>query len=516
MPKAKTNLRKPGWADNIVPETFNGLNINSTGSEPSIRNAPPPTGSQYSSKQKIRRETLAKVENDMTRNLFKVVSQALSNQIRLPFSISDFEAERSRGINIHHAPAFQDLANHPKRLSIDEGPAVVTDITGTPILWYFPRFIGTGLQANLMKSIGDLASVYQPPPDAKAHDRRACVNQSAAGMPDAPGVRYMTRGQSTRAENLTSQQLELDRPRPEATTEFSPCTLEEPIVITEAQPAPETYKEVDGEVHLEGMHQACPIDSSKNQTSATEDVQATLAEYKPFAYYFSPGWCQTGMQYVRPIQMSVHLRNALSEGSNETIAFLEAKRLLDKQIALLTEIIHPDLSSSMRQLKAHMSSVKGATGTTIVNGWTSDFPCYGVAINRVTGMHRDIKGIRAGLDVIGVCGTFTEGGDLELADLNLRLEWTPGCLAAFDGYDFRHKVHEWSGGSRIALISFCRQSTWSALGLDCILTRPTLKDCQNQLAIVMERRAVDQTKRVSTRKLPSGNEARKQANQGAV
>jgi hypothetical protein len=128
-----------------------------------------------------------------------------------------------------------------------------------------------------------------------------------------------------------------------------------------------------------------------------------------------------------------------------------------------------------------MSAVKGPTQVALVNGWTSAFPCFGVGINRTTSLHRDTQGIRGGLDIIGLLGTFRKGGDMEFPDLNLRLEWTPGCLGAFDGYDFRHKVHHWTGGSRVALISFCRQATWSALGLDSTLARPTTRECEECL-----------------------------------
>jgi hypothetical protein len=182
------------------------------------------------------------------------------------------------------------------------------------------------------------------------------------------------------------------------------------------------------------------------------------------------------------MKMSLHFRNALADQClHETVQFLEAKRLFDKKVSYLTDIIHPSLSDSMRKLRVHMSAVKGPTEVTLINGWTSAFPCFGIGINRTTGLHRDTQGIRGGLDIIGILGTFTIGGDLELPDLNLRLEWKPGCLGAFDGYDFRHKVNSWTGGSRVALISFCRQTTWSALGLDSTLSRPTATECRDRV-----------------------------------
>ncbi|KAG8734341.1 hypothetical protein FRC11_005328 [Ceratobasidium sp. 423] len=432
-------LRQSSWADKITQETFKGLNIHSIGSEPSIRNAPLPTGSPHECKQKVGRETLRKVENDMTRNLLNIVSKALDNQIKLPFYVSEFEEERTKGIPVSYPSAFRELAEQPRRLTVAGGPAVVTDLAGVPVLWYFPQFIGTGLRTNLMSCITELAQVYRPPPDVEIKDRRATTQDSGPGVSSLPNPRYMTRSQTTQTPVLKVQEVEIDQNKPESPIGCSERGLENRMAIPDDLSPPEPYKDFEGGVHLDGHYHDGPPNSSESPSSCRNHIPRALADYAPFAYYFSPGWCQTGMQYVRPIQMSVHFRNALSQGLHETIGFLEAKRLLDKQITLLTEIIQPSLSNSMCQLRTHMSAVEGPTRTAVVTGWTSAFPCFGVAINRVTGMHRDTKGIRAGLDIIGILGTFTDGGDLELPDLNLRLEWMPGCLGAFDGYDFRHK-----------------------------------------------------------------------------
>jgi hypothetical protein len=180
--------------------------------------------------------------------------------------------------------------------------------------------------------------------------------------------------------------------------------------------------------------------------------------------------------------MSLHFCNALEDQCLwETIQFLEAKCLFDKKIAFLTNIIHRSLSESLRELRAHMSAVKGPTNVSLINGWMSAFPCFGVGINHTSSLHRDSQGIQGGLDIIGVLGTFTEGGDLEFPDLNIRVEWRPGCLGAFDRYDFWHKVNSWTGGSCVALISFCQQTTWSVLDLDSTLSWPSITDCQDRL-----------------------------------
>jgi hypothetical protein len=167
--------------------------------------------------------------------------------------------------------------------------------------------------------------------------------------------------------------------------------------------------------------------------------------------------------------------------AQQTIEFLEAKRLYDRAIAYLTDIIHISLADSMRTLRATMKSIGGPISDILEHGWTSAFPCFGIGMNRTSKLHRDSKGLSGGMDVIGVLGTFHSGGKLKLPDLNLEVEWVPGCVAAFDGYDLRHLVEPWEGGSRVALISFCRRSTWIGLGLNPHVSRPTLPEVEQQL-----------------------------------
>jgi hypothetical protein len=78
--KKSGGKRRPSSSrDDATAETFIGLNINSNGSEPMIRNAGPANGKPSERKQKEARETLRKVERDMTRSVLKEVSKALAN-----------------------------------------------------------------------------------------------------------------------------------------------------------------------------------------------------------------------------------------------------------------------------------------------------------------------------------------------------------------------------------------------------------------------------------------------------
>ena len=182
-----------------------------------------------------------------------------------------------------------------------------------------------------------------------------------------------------------------------------------------------------------------------------------------------------------PILVSSQFRNALRDTSQaQMVDLLEAKRLYDWQLAYLADIIHDQLGSSMRKLRERMVQVRGPTRNVLGNGWTSPFPCFGFGINRITSPHRDSKGHRGGLDIIGVLGD-VKASKFRLRDLNVSADWIEGCVGAFDGYDLTHEVLSWEGSHRVTLLSFCRKSTWSGLKLDLELESPTLSRVQANL-----------------------------------
>ncbi|KAG8795552.1 hypothetical protein FRC12_012991 [Ceratobasidium sp. 428] len=470
--KPSRTARTPKLVSQFTASTFTGLNVLSDGSEPAIRNAPPPQGKSYDQKQKLARETLRKTENDMTRAAFKAIEEAMDNAVTLPIRMSELEADRKDGkIPLAGEGPFRGLAGHETRLDAKRGSTAVVDLDGGVMFWYFPSLLGSGLRANLLRCLANLVSEYRPPTDDRIRDRRAARLAAEASSECSDESRVSTRSQAARRKATAAVVPELDR------------AVEEPVDETEDE----------GEVRLQGAtgSEPYPAQPQDPATPSGRVAEEPLEQLPPCAYYFSPGWYQTGMHRIRPIQMSLHLREALAEGSaRQLVNLFEAKRLYDKQMALMTRIINRPLSESMLRLRGRMTAVKGPTQTAVVNGWTSAFPCFGIGINRTSALHRDTRGIRRGLDIIGVLGTFTAGGDLELPDLNLWAEWKPGCVGAFDGYDLRHRVAPWSGGSRVALISFCRQSTWSGLGLDSTLPRrPTLAECRRHLSEAQEARS---------------------------
>ncbi|KAG9102122.1 hypothetical protein FS749_015705 [Ceratobasidium sp. UAMH 11750] len=465
--------------------TFAGLNINSDGSERITRNAPP-TGTAYERRRKEEHETLRKTRRDMERSVLNFVSAALRRVVTLPFRISDFEKMRNANkIPVQGGGPLKALGGVVTRLRAADGPAVVVDLDQMPILWYFPEFIGKGLRRNLLESLSELAKVYRPDPDSKTRDRRSnmqpgCPPQYLSNESSGPVTRSKAaKGTAPSEETNPGQATDEDGTEDDVSSESNAETVH-PANL----PPLERYQEVDGDIRWSGSGgvERVPEHLHTAQTNDT-DGPLDLALLEPFAYYLSPAWYQTGMQYKYAIQMSAHFRDALKEHcAQKTIRLLEAKRLYDYQLEYLTDIIHASLGTSMRKLREEcMAKVTGPAHVVLENGWTSAFPCFGIGVNRTSPLHRDSKGMRAGMDVIGVLGTFTEGGELNLEDAALEVEWVPGCLGAFDGYDFRHEVREWKGGSRVALISFCRKSTWDGLKLDPALSRPTLADVSTRL-----------------------------------
>ncbi|KAG9126805.1 hypothetical protein FRC07_001878 [Ceratobasidium sp. 392] len=476
--------------------TFAGLRMQSDGSERTASRKPKAAEPSYRNRRNLARGTLGKVWHDMQTHVLKLVDSALKRKIILPFRVADFVRMREDGlVPVHQESCLEELRDCPTRLKAKDGPTVLVDLDDTVLFWYFPDFVGTTLRMELLHTVSELAQVYRPKPDDKVKDRRS---QPAGGRRDegtAAPERRSTRSQSRR---LVAR-VEADR-SPILTAQQQGATLRghahasgwneggQPpaglALLDLDSPAsiPMPYVESEGDVRWSTAGQSGEDTSKASEPDKAEpdDVLGNiqyLCNLAPFAYNFSPGWFQTGMHYIRPIAMSVHLREALKdECSDRTIQLLESKRLLDRKLSFLTDIIHASLGKSMREVRAYMSAVTGATSVVLENGWTSAFPCVSIAVNRTCALHRDTQGIRGGMDVISVLGTFSSGGELGLLDLNMEAEWKPG-------------VKPWEGGTRVAYISFCRKSTWTGLSLDCNLSLPGLSEVAAHLRIAKEKQA---------------------------
>jgi hypothetical protein len=146
----------------------------------------------------------------------------------------------------------------------------------------------------VLRSLTDLAKVYRPPADDQVRDRRAAVTATTRGLSPSGGKGVSTRRQTTRAAAAAAidDPATLQEREQESITEsFHSSEEQEPITCDRTPP--EMYREAEGEVRLQN------VDFPARLTQLSKDnMTDDLADLAPFAYYFSPGWYQTGMHYV--------------------------------------------------------------------------------------------------------------------------------------------------------------------------------------------------------------------------
>ncbi|KAG8737756.1 hypothetical protein FRC10_007833 [Ceratobasidium sp. 414] len=327
----------------------------------------------------------------------------------------------------------------------------------------------------LLKSLGDLVNHCKPIIDKRSGDRRSNV---ASGELPVEGTTADLQGIENQGEESSDEEDQEDGS--DKSDQGDGDWTEETDEAMSVSSLEDT--EMDGD-HLDDWEEA--VRQAKLELDQLEEEQmldSLRREKLPASsYYWSPGWYGTGMENKRPMVMSSQLKKALSPKNRQaTLRHLVAKREFDDQTRHLTAILHNGLYIELKRLREHMRQEGGTVGEAVKMGWTSLFPCVALGFNRTTRMHRDSKGFRNGLDVIGVLGKFT-GGNLRFRDPNIVLEWRPGCLAAFDGYDLAHEVEPWEGHCRATLISFCRSSSWRGLKLPLLVPIPTLERLKENL-----------------------------------
>lgn len=67
--------------------------------------------------------------------------------------MSEFVAAREKGVvPMKGGMPFKNLASDQIRLKEENGPTLLVDLEGTVVFWYFPKYIGKGLQVRSMRS----------------------------------------------------------------------------------------------------------------------------------------------------------------------------------------------------------------------------------------------------------------------------------------------------------------------------------------------------------------------------
>lgn len=135
----------------------------------------------------------------------------------LNFRMSEFVAAKRRGaVPMELGGPFQKLAEEEIKLSVKDGPTALVDLEDAVVFWYFPRYIGKGLQVRarpslvfsslvfstieqtlFLDNLNALVKVYPPKLDGKKGDRRS------KGKKEAKKAKAGPSGMTTRSQTAT-------------------------------------------------------------------------------------------------------------------------------------------------------------------------------------------------------------------------------------------------------------------------------------------------------------------------
>ncbi|KAG9086865.1 hypothetical protein FRC06_002846 [Ceratobasidium sp. 370] len=442
------------------PGIFTGFKLREDPNAPAPRHAARTAAGSDKVHKAARRLKIRKIQTDGYRKNIGMIKQAIEN---INFSMEDFQRDRERNrIRLTGGGPYGGLK--PQTFTRQEGPRLLVDRNGVILVTYLPDYIGSGLQRLLLLSLGELVKVCKPRKDRKSGDRRA---NTACG------------GQTKEEEDVGDLQgIENQGGEDDSSEDEDWVEESDDAVSMSGSEDSDTSSEWSDDT-IDAVLQAGEEINALEEEETLDVLQRE--RLPPSSFYWAGGWYATGMENKRRMVMSSQLRAVLAPGSRAaTLRHFAASRELNDRIRHLTHIIHNGLCTGLKGLRARMRRQPGVVGEAVAKAWSSVFPCAAVGFNRTTRVHRDSKGFRNGLDVIGVLGRFT-GGNLKFQDINVTLEWGSGCLAAFDGYDLAHEVEPWEGHSRVTLISFCRSSSWRGLKLPLSVLAPKLEDLKANL-----------------------------------
>lgn len=110
-----------------------------------------------------------------------------------------------------------------------------------------------------------------------------------------------------------------------------------------------------------------------------------------------------------------------------------------------------------------------------VDGWNSIYTGISMIVNRLTPEHTDSRGIPAGYDLLLSAGN-ASAVRLQVTDLDLCLDYNPGCFVALAGKALAHRVGNWDKeGERICVAYFMHDRVLQSVGT-ARATFPTLSD----------------------------------------
>lgn len=95
--------------------------------------------------------------------------------------------------------------------------------------------------------------------------------------------------------------------------------------------------------------------------------------------------------------------------------------------------------------------------------WQSVYTGISVICNRITPLHRDLKGRPEWFDILINYSETGSSPEFVIGDLGLKLKYTSGTVIGFCGNIFQHGVKYWGTGNRICYANFMRETVRARL-----------------------------------------------------
>lgn len=135
-------------------------------------------------------------------------------------------------------------------------------------------------------------------------------------------------------------------------------------------------------------------------------------------------------------------------------AMVEPENLFNAVASLIT----PDLYDvSNEAIEKTITGEGMAKDYDNVELWQSCYTALEVIVNRTTPPHRDRGAAPEQFDFLVSAGTHKEA-HFDLPELNLQLLYRPGTIVVLSGRVFLHSVDDWSGGERICIAHFIKDT----------------------------------------------------------
>ncbi|KAG8725295.1 hypothetical protein FRC09_003132 [Ceratobasidium sp. 395] len=332
-----------------------------------------------------------------------------------------------------------------------DGPRAVVSEDMYILIIYCPEYLEAESQILMRETLEDFTNLVPPKPDTRSGDRRAQVLPHL-NTPDS--VRGKT--PAKRVEKDWAEYL--------------------------GEPAPDSVAEEEEEPWK------APYPNSHPLSDPPE-----LDKMDPASLHHCINWIARGQQGKKPPVVSTELRAAL-KNEESTAAFIAlhlGKFLTDQCLNDLVRLFHPTFYRLLCQLRDKLFNADNPPPVSW-DVWSSIFTFQSIGFNRQTRMHRDAAGMHGGLDVLFLLGDH-RGGRMKWQDLNVKAEWLPGDLCAFDGKVFSHGIENWVGNKRYCFIYFVHRNVFKHFGLPDSCCFPSVAELEVTLGMRDDSDAMDES-----------------------